>query len=162
VSASEERDMRASGRVLRTWSLIKSVPLRSILRLQAPLLQLLSTRPDLSEDQLVVLGLKHLYSNPDKPKDGRHLTLTDLDVAATSEAPSKATPVQRRYRKQAAYIVTAVREQVQLSIKRAGIDEAIEIAEGYRERGATIVSIRAPDGMTYSLDDFDALRRNIR
>jgi len=153
--------MRALGRVLRTWSLIKSVPLRSILQLQAPLLQLLSTRSDLSEDQLVVLGLKHLYSYPSRPKGDRP-ALTDPDVAGTSETPSQATPVERRYRKQAAYIVTAVQEQVRVSIKREGIDEAIEIAEGYRECGATIVSIRAPDGETYSLDEINALRRNIR
>ena len=150
--------MRALGRILRTWSLIKSVPLRSILPLQAPLLQLLSTRPDLSEDRLVVLGLKHLYSAPNQPKGDR---LTVTDTVGTSETPSQAAPVQRRYRKQAAYIVTAVREQVQLSIKREGIDQAIEIAEGYHEAGATIVSIRAPDGKTYSLDEIDALRRNV-
>src|SRR5262245_43030473 len=105
--------MRALGRVLRTWSLIKSVPLCSILPLQAPLLQLLSTRRDLPEDQLVVLGLKHLYSSPNQPK-GDKLKVTDFDVAGTSETPSQAAPVQKRYRKQTAYIVTAVREQVQL------------------------------------------------
>jgi hypothetical protein len=153
--------MRALGRVLRTWSLIKSVPLRSILQLQAPLLQLLSTRPDLSEDRLVVLGLKYLYSDPNKPKsDG--LTLTGLDVARESETPSQSPPVQRRYKKQSAYIVTAFREQVRLSTRREGIDEAIEIAEGYRERGATIVSIRGPNGETYSLDEINALRRSSR
>jgi hypothetical protein len=153
--------MRALGRVLRTWSLIKSVPLRSILQLQAPLLQLLSTRPDLAEDQLVVLGLKHLYSHPDNPKGGR-LALTDPDVGGRSATPGQVPPVQRRYRKQTAYIVTAVREQIQQSIQRGGIDEAIELAEGYRERGATIVSIRAPNGKTYSLNEINALRHNIR
>ena len=153
--------MRALGRVLRTWSLIKSVPLRSILPLQAPLLQLLSTRSDLPEDQLVVLGLKHLYSSLNQPKGDRP-TVADLDIVETSETPNPAAPVQKRYRKQAAYIVTAVREQVQLSIKREGIDQAIEIAEGYREAGATIVSIRAPDGKTYDLDEIDALRRNFQ
>jgi hypothetical protein len=153
--------MRALGRVLRTWSLIKSVPLRSLLPLQAPLLQLLSTRPNLPEDQLVVLGLKHLYSSPDQPK-GDRLPVADLDIAGTSETLSQAAPVQRRYRKPAAYIVTAVREQVRLSIKREGIDQAIEIAEGYREAGATIVSIRAPDGKTYGLDEIEALRRSIQ
>jgi len=153
--------MRALGRILRTWSLIKSVPLRSLLPLQAPLLQLLSTRPNLSEDQLVVLGLKHLYSSPNQPR-GDSLPVADLDIAGISETPSQAAPVQGRYRKPAAYIVTAVREQVQLSIKREGIDQAIEIAERYREAGATIVSIRSPDGKTYGLDEIDALRRNFQ
>jgi hypothetical protein len=161
VSASDERVMRALGRILRTWSLIKSVPLRSILPLQPPLLQLLSTRPDLPEDQLVVLGLKHLYSDPSKPR-GEKLTFTDMNVAGTSETPGQAAAVQRRYRGQSAYTVIAVREQVRLSTRREDIDEAIEIAEGYRERGATIVSISAPDGETYSLDEISAFRRGVR
>jgi len=109
----------------------------------------------------VVLGLKHLYSPPNQPK-GDRLPVADLDIAGTSETHSQAVPVQRRYRKPAAYIVTAVREQVRLSIKREGIDQAIEIAEGYREAGATIVSIRAPDGKTYGLDEIEALRRSIQ
>jgi hypothetical protein len=49
-----------------------------------------------------------------------------------------------------------------LSTRREGIDEAIEIAEDYRERGATIVSIRGPNGETYSLDEINALRRSSR
>jgi hypothetical protein len=95
VSASEERVMRALGRVLRTWSLIKSVPLCSILPLQAPLLQLLSTRSNLPEDQLVVLGLKHLYSSLNQPKGDRP-TVADLDIVETSETPNPAAPVQKR------------------------------------------------------------------
>ena len=81
VSASDEKTMRALGRVLRTWSLIKFVPMRAILPLQAPLLRLLSARPDLSEDQLVALGLKQLYSSRNASKADKP-TMTASDVAA--------------------------------------------------------------------------------
>ena len=165
MSASDEKTMRALGRVLRTWSLIKFVPMRAILPHQAPLLRLLSARPDLSEDQLVALGLKQLYSirnasEADKPN------IAASDVAALLGAASKRVSgddiVKGRSRRQSAYIVTAVRDRVRLSIRRKGIDEAIEAAEGYHGSGATTVSIRAPDGKTYSLDELNALRRNIQ
>jgi hypothetical protein len=62
VNASDARAMQALGRILRMWSLIKLIPVRDLLPLQLPLLKLLSSRPELSEDELVVLGLKNLYS----------------------------------------------------------------------------------------------------
>lgn len=157
--------MRALGRVLRTWSLIKFVPMSAILPLQAPLLRLLSARPDLSEDQLVALGLKQLYSSRTAPEtDQPNMMASDVAAAlgAASKRLSRDGIGKGHPRRQSAYTVTAVRDRLRLSIKRKGIDEAIEAAEGYHESGATTVSITAPDGKTYSLDELNALRRNVQ
>jgi PhoPQ-activated pathogenicity-related protein len=78
--------MRALGRILRTWSLIKFVPMRSILPLQAPLLRLLSTRSDLSEDQLVALGIKRLYSSRTASKRGKSVATASDVVSAIRSA----------------------------------------------------------------------------
>ena len=80
MSASDEKIMRALGRILRTWSLIKFVPMRSVLPLQAPLLRLLSTRPDLSEDQLVALGIKRLYSSRNTSKHSKSASIRQVQV----------------------------------------------------------------------------------
>lgn len=93
VSASDEKIMRALGRILRTWSLIKFVPMRSILPLQAPLLRLLSARPDLSEDQLVALGIKHLYSSRNISKRGKPVSAA-LDAVNALRGASKIVEVR--------------------------------------------------------------------
>ena len=61
MEPSEDRAMRALGRTLRMWSLIRMLPVRRLLPLQSPLLKLFATQADLTEDQLVKLGLKHLH-----------------------------------------------------------------------------------------------------
>jgi hypothetical protein len=132
--------------------------MRSILPLQAPLLRLLSTRPDLSEDQLVALGIKRLYSSRNISKRGKPVSAA-LDVVNALRGASKIVEARPR---EGDYLVTAVCEQVRLSVRRKGIDEAIVTAEGYHERGATTVSIRTPDGKMYGVNEFDALRRDIQ
>jgi hypothetical protein len=58
---SEERLEFAVDRILRIWSMIKQVPEPNLLELRATLLADLSPQQDLSENELVVAGLKILY-----------------------------------------------------------------------------------------------------
>jgi hypothetical protein len=61
MSTSEDRLHAAINRILRTWSLIKMVPEHRLSVLRPSLLEALSEQGHLTEDELVVLGLKHLY-----------------------------------------------------------------------------------------------------
>jgi hypothetical protein len=57
----EDRLNAAINRILRTWSLIKMVPEHRLSTLRPSLLEKLSEQGDLTEDELVVLGLKYLH-----------------------------------------------------------------------------------------------------
>ena len=61
MPSSEERLEFAVDRILRIWSMIKQVPEPDLLELRATLLADLSPQQDLSENELVVAGLKILY-----------------------------------------------------------------------------------------------------
>jgi hypothetical protein len=163
VTVAEDRVMRALGRILRTWSLIKLMPMRDILPLQKPLLKLLSTRSDLSEDQLVALGLKQLYADrkAGNPAGGRDPTSTPSLVAMLRQAAPLVSERRKTINpnggRLVTYTVIAVTERTTVSIRRRGFEEAISTADSYRRTGATNVSIRAPDGKTYSLAEFAGL-----
>lgn len=81
MNTSDDRVMRALGRILRTWSLIRMMPTERVARLQSPLLELLSKRPDLNEDELVVIGIKHLYTTR-RSRDVEGGTLSTSGVSA--------------------------------------------------------------------------------
>jgi len=165
VNTSDDRVMRALGRILRTWSLIQMMPTERVALLQSPLLELLSNRPDLNENELVVLGIKHLYSTrrSGAVEDGI-LSTSGMSALMRQLAPYRTrldTPAARQKRR-TSYTVTASGERSRMFTKRRSIDEAIEVAERYRSVGATDVSIEAPDGQMYDSDQFDILRRNSR
>jgi hypothetical protein len=61
MSTSEDHLHAAINRILRTWSLIKMVPEHRLSKLRPSLMEALSEQSHLTEDELVVLGLKHLY-----------------------------------------------------------------------------------------------------
>ena len=61
MSTSEDRLHAAINRILRTWSLIKMVPEHRLSTLRPSLMETLSEQPHLTEDELVVLGLKSLH-----------------------------------------------------------------------------------------------------
>jgi len=65
--SSEVRVRDAVDRIMRTWSLIKLAPEQSRSGTRLSVTKLLLEHPDLTEDQLVVVGLKHLYQT-DGPK----------------------------------------------------------------------------------------------
>jgi hypothetical protein len=96
------------------------------LLLQDSIRELLVSHSDHTENELVVIGLKHLYA-----------------------ASRQQKPV---------YLITADLERTRISVKRPDIDDAIKAAEHFNLIGATTVSVEAPDGMTYGLDELDALR----
>lgn len=165
MNTSDDRVMRALGRILRTWSLIRMMPTERVARLQSPLLELLSNRPDLNEDELVVIGIKHLYTTR-RSSDVESGTLSTSGMSALMRqlAPHRThlDAPGGREKKRASYIVTAIGERSRVSTTRRSIDEAIEAAQRYRSIGATDVSIEAPDGQMYDLDHFDVLRRSSR
>jgi hypothetical protein len=53
----------AADRIMRLWSLIKLVPNHQLAEIRSSLVEKLSEQRNLSEDQLVVVGLKYLYEN---------------------------------------------------------------------------------------------------
>jgi hypothetical protein len=57
----KDRLRAAIDRILRTWSLIKMVPERELAALRPSLLETLAQEHHLSEDELVILGLKYLH-----------------------------------------------------------------------------------------------------
>jgi hypothetical protein len=163
VNTSNDRVMRALGRILRTWSLIQMMPTERVMLLQSPLLELLSSRPDLNENELVVLGIKHLYATR-RGGDVESGTLSTSGMSALMRqlAPHRThlDEPEGRQKRRAPYIVTVIRERSRVSTSRRSIDEAIEAAERYRSIGAADVSIEAPDGQMYGSDQFDILRRS--
>jgi hypothetical protein len=65
--SSEVRVRDAVDRIVRTWSLIKMVPEQSISGTRSSVTTLLLEHLRLTEDELVAVGLKHLYQT-DGPK----------------------------------------------------------------------------------------------
>jgi hypothetical protein len=65
--SSEVRVRVAVDRIMRTWSLIKLVPEQSSSGTRSSVTKLLLKHPHLTEDELVVVGLKHLHKT-DGPK----------------------------------------------------------------------------------------------
>ena len=65
--SSEVRVRDAVDRIMRTWSLIKLVPEQSSSGTRSSVTRLLLEHPHLKEDELVVVGLKHLHQT-DGPK----------------------------------------------------------------------------------------------
>jgi hypothetical protein len=61
MSAFEDRRDAAIDRILRIWSLIKLVPEHRLSMLRPSLAEMLSEQPQSTENELVVLGLKHLH-----------------------------------------------------------------------------------------------------
>src|SRR6516164_8285591 len=65
--STEARDRDAVDRIMRTWSLIKLMPEKSSSGARSSVTKLLLEHPDLTEDELVAVGLKHLHQT-DGPK----------------------------------------------------------------------------------------------
>ena len=65
--SSEVRLPAAVDRIMRTWSLIKLVSEQSSCGTRSSVTKLLLEHPHLTEDELVVVGLKHLHQT-DGPK----------------------------------------------------------------------------------------------
>ena len=65
--SSEIRVRDAVDRIVRTWSLIKLVPEQSSSATRSSVTKLLLEHPHLTEDEMVVVGLKHLHQT-DGPK----------------------------------------------------------------------------------------------
>lgn len=61
METSNDRVHAAVNRILRTRSLIKMVPEHRLSRLRSSLQDMLSENSHLTEDELVILGLKHLH-----------------------------------------------------------------------------------------------------
>jgi hypothetical protein len=61
MGPSDARVHAALNRILRTWSLIKMVPEHRLSQLRSSLMDLLYEESHLTEDELVVLGLKLLH-----------------------------------------------------------------------------------------------------
>jgi hypothetical protein len=59
--SSEVRVRDAADRIMRTWSLIKLVPEQRSSGTRSSVTKLLLEHPYLTEDELVVVGLKHLH-----------------------------------------------------------------------------------------------------
>jgi hypothetical protein len=69
MGTSDNRVHAAANRILRTWSLIKMVPDHQLSPLRPSLVDTLYEESHLTEDELVVLGLKHLH-RVDKARNG--------------------------------------------------------------------------------------------
>jgi hypothetical protein len=69
MGISDNRIQAAANRILRTWSLIKMVPDHRLSPLRPPLVDALYEESHLTEDELVVLGLKYLH-RADKARGG--------------------------------------------------------------------------------------------
>jgi len=74
MGTSDNRVHAAANRILRTWSLIKMVPDHQLSPLRAPLLDTLCEESHLTEDELVVIGLKYLH-RADKARSGDRAAL---------------------------------------------------------------------------------------
>ena len=71
--SSEVRVRNAVDRIMRTWSLIKLVPEQSSSGRRSSVTKLLLEHPHLTEDELVAVGLKHLYQT-NGPKTSKNAT----------------------------------------------------------------------------------------
>ena len=69
MDASDNRVHAAANRILRTWSLIKMVPDHQLSPLRPSLVDALYEESHLTEDELVILGLKYLH-RMDKARSG--------------------------------------------------------------------------------------------
>ena len=69
MNTSDNRVHAAANRILRTWSLIKMVPDHQLSPLRASLVDTLYEESHLTEDELVVRGLKYLH-RVDKARSG--------------------------------------------------------------------------------------------
>ena len=78
---SEVRVRGAVDRIMRTWSLIKLVPEQSSSSTRSSVTKLLLEHPHLTEDELVAVGLKHLYQT-DGPRKQQE---RDFGVDETSK-----------------------------------------------------------------------------
>jgi len=74
MGTSDNRVHATANRILRTWSLIKMVPDHQLSPLRAPLLDTLCEESHLTEDELVVIGLKYLHRT-DKARSGDRAAL---------------------------------------------------------------------------------------
>jgi len=74
MGTSDNRVHAAANRILRTWSLIKMVPDHQLSPLRARLLDTLCEESHLTEDELVVIGLKYLHRT-DKARSGDRAAL---------------------------------------------------------------------------------------
>jgi hypothetical protein len=81
--SSEVRVRAAVDRVMRTWSLIKLVPERSSSGTRSSVTKLLLEHPHLTEDEMVVVGLKHLHQT-DGPKK-QHFGVADTSKDSFSD-----------------------------------------------------------------------------
>lgn len=149
MSSHDARVMQALGRIMRTWSLITMTPVRHLLPLQSRLLAMLTGQRDLTENELVVLGLKYLHATKHAPK-------TEGDARPAS-SPRRARDGGRSL-KSAPYTVVAEGQQTRASVKRRTIEGAIQAVEDYRRIGVTIITIETADGTKYNPDQLDALR----
>jgi hypothetical protein len=61
MGMSDDRVHAAVNRILRTWSLIKMVPEHQLSELRSSLMNMLCSEAHLTEDEMVVLGLKYLH-----------------------------------------------------------------------------------------------------
>ncbi len=71
MNTSDNRVHAAANRILRTWSLIKMVPDHQLSPLRPSLLDALYEESHLTEDELVILGLKHLHRMDKAHSGGR-------------------------------------------------------------------------------------------
>jgi hypothetical protein len=150
MSSHDARVMQALGRIMRTWSLITMTPVRHLLPLQSRLLAMLTGQRDLTENELVVLGLKHLHATRHGSKEvGGKLQSTSLPRRARRSGRSM---------KSAPYTIVAEGKEIAASVKRRTIEGAIQAVEDYRRIGVTIITIETPDGTRYSPDQLSALR----
>ena len=88
MTSSEVRVRCAVDRVMRIWSLIKMVREQGISDTRRSVATLLLEHAHLTEDELVVVGLKHLHQKDGPKKRQQRNFDTDED---TSEAVSRTT-----------------------------------------------------------------------
>jgi hypothetical protein len=60
---AKNRVEAATDRVMLLWSMIRMVPDHDLTRVRFSLVEALSEQRHLTEDQLVIVGLKYLYQN---------------------------------------------------------------------------------------------------
>jgi hypothetical protein len=97
VSAAEIKLSAAVERIVRTWSLIKLIPRNRSAGIRASICSLLSEQKHLSENELVVLGLKHLYRTDQQASRGKEqpdAAAGKADVVELDAENSKVEPVR--------------------------------------------------------------------
>ena len=83
--SSEVRVRDAVDRIICTWSLIKMMPEQSFSGTRSSLTKLLLERLDLTEDELVVVGLKHLHQTDGPKKQQRDVGVDDTSKHSFSD-----------------------------------------------------------------------------